>query len=51
MKASAKASKPVVEDLQGAFPTDRIPQEYGYKVEDLIAAETSPSKAHLLSNG
>jgi hypothetical protein len=50
-KASAKARKSFVEGFKGAFPTDRIPQEHGHKVENFIATETPPGKAHLLGNG
>jgi len=51
MKVSAKASKPFVEGFKGALPTDCIPEKHGYEVENLIAAETPPGKAHLLSHG
>jgi hypothetical protein len=46
-----KGMQMLVESLQGAFPADRIAEEHGHKVNHLILAETTTSKAHTLSDG
>ena len=46
-----KGLHPLVEGFQRAFTADGIAEEDGEKVDDLVAPEAPPRKAHALTDG
>jgi hypothetical protein len=47
---TCKRLEPLVEGLQGVFPAHGVAEEYGEKIEHIIAPEAPPCKTHVLSD-
>src|SRR3989440_5374809 len=50
-EGGGKRLKALIEGLEGAFPAQRIAQEYGDKIDDVIGPHAPTGQAHPLADG
>src|SRR5712691_1607421 len=50
-EGGGKGKDALIEGLQGAFPAQRIAQEYGHKIDHVIGPHAPASQAHPLAEG
>ena len=50
-EGTGKGKDVLIEGLQGAFPAQRIAQEHGHKIDDVIGPHAPTGQAHALADG